>query len=120
MSIFTNSTVKVAILGSGNIGSDLMVKVLREPGHMELALLTGIEPQVRRADAPAAQRRRQNVGDRQQTTGDEQHDSDGHDDGSTRWPSPHVRAVPVCACAQRPKILARRPVTSSTRVEALL
>lgn len=37
--------VKVAILGSGNIGSDLMFKILREPGHMELALLTGIEPQ---------------------------------------------------------------------------
>jgi acetaldehyde dehydrogenase len=36
--------VKVAILGSGNIGSDLMFKILREPGHMELALLTGIEP----------------------------------------------------------------------------
>jgi len=40
-----NNKVKVAILGSGNIGSDLMFKILREPGHMELALLTGIEPQ---------------------------------------------------------------------------
>jgi len=40
-----NGKVKVAILGSGNIGSDLMFKILREPGHMELALLTGIEPQ---------------------------------------------------------------------------
>ncbi len=40
-----NRKVKVAILGSGNIGSDLMFKILREPGHMELALLTGIEPQ---------------------------------------------------------------------------
>jgi len=39
-----NHKVKVAILGSGNIGSDLMFKILREPGHMELALLTGIEP----------------------------------------------------------------------------
>jgi acetaldehyde dehydrogenase len=37
--------VKVAILGSGNIGSDLMFKVLREPGHMELSLLAGIESQ---------------------------------------------------------------------------
>jgi acetaldehyde dehydrogenase len=37
--------VKVAILGSGNIGSDLMFKILREPGTMELALLAGIEPQ---------------------------------------------------------------------------
>lgn len=42
----TNSgKIKVAILGSGNIGSDLMFKILREPGHMELALLTGIELQ---------------------------------------------------------------------------
>jgi len=40
-----NRKVKVAILGSGNIGSDLMFKILREPGHMELTLLAGIEPQ---------------------------------------------------------------------------
>ena len=39
-----NGKVKVAILGPGNIGSDLMFKILREPGHMELALLTGIDP----------------------------------------------------------------------------
>ena len=40
-----NGKIKVAILGSGNIGSDLMFKILREPGHMELVLLSGIEPQ---------------------------------------------------------------------------
>jgi len=45
MSASSNSKVEVAILGSGNIGSDLMFKILRDPGHMELALLTGIEPQ---------------------------------------------------------------------------
>ena len=45
MSAAGNVKVKVAILGSGNIGSDLMFKILREPGHMQLALLTGIEPQ---------------------------------------------------------------------------
>lgn len=45
MSTTGKDKVKVAILGSGNIGSDLMFKILREPGHMELALLTGIEPQ---------------------------------------------------------------------------
>jgi acetaldehyde dehydrogenase len=38
------SKVKVAIIGPGNIGSDLMFKILRDPGHMELALLTGIDP----------------------------------------------------------------------------
>lgn len=43
--ITVHGKVKVAILGSGNIGSDLMFKILRDPGHMELALLTGIEPQ---------------------------------------------------------------------------
>ena len=41
----TTSKVKIAILGSGNIGTDLMFKILREPGPMELALLAGIEPQ---------------------------------------------------------------------------
>jgi len=45
MDVSFNGKVKVAILGSGNIGSDLMFKILREPGHMELTLLTGIEPQ---------------------------------------------------------------------------
>jgi acetaldehyde dehydrogenase len=45
MNASTNHKVKVAILGSGNIGTDLMFKILREPGCMELALLAGIEPQ---------------------------------------------------------------------------
>ncbi len=45
MSTPNNHTIKVAILGSGNIGSDLMFKILRYPGHMELTLLAGIEPQ---------------------------------------------------------------------------
>jgi acetaldehyde dehydrogenase len=37
--------VRVAIVGSGNIGTDLMYKLLEEPGHMELALVAGIEPE---------------------------------------------------------------------------
>ncbi|MCL4394768.1 MAG: acetaldehyde dehydrogenase (acetylating), partial [Chloroflexi bacterium] len=45
METHANGKVKVAILGSGNIGSDLMFKILREPGDMQLALLAGIEPQ---------------------------------------------------------------------------
>jgi acetaldehyde dehydrogenase len=36
--------IKVAIIGSGNIGSDLMYKLFKQPGHMELVLLAGIEP----------------------------------------------------------------------------
>lgn len=39
----TPEKVKVAILGSGNIGSDLMVKLLHHPGHMELVMVAGID-----------------------------------------------------------------------------
>ena len=37
--------VRVAILGSGNIGTDLMYKILRHAAHMDLALVAGIDPQ---------------------------------------------------------------------------
>jgi acetaldehyde dehydrogenase len=40
-----NNKVKVAIVGSGLIGTDLMYKLLEEPGHMELAMVAGIEPE---------------------------------------------------------------------------
>ncbi|MDN7246354.1 acetaldehyde dehydrogenase (acetylating) [Planococcus shenhongbingii] len=37
--------IKVAILGSGNIGTDLMYKILKTDGSMELALMAGIDPE---------------------------------------------------------------------------
>ena len=37
--------IKVAILGSGNIGTDLMYKILKDPGSLELAMVAGIDPE---------------------------------------------------------------------------
>jgi acetaldehyde dehydrogenase len=47
------SKVKVAIIGSGNIGSDLMMKVLKLSSALELCALAGIDPEsdgLQRAD----------------------------------------------------------------------
>jgi acetaldehyde dehydrogenase len=36
--------VKAAIIGSGNIGTDLMIKMIKYPGAMQLAAIVGIDP----------------------------------------------------------------------------
>lgn len=40
-----NAKISVAVIGSGNIGTDLMIKLMRHAKHLKMAAMVGIDPQ---------------------------------------------------------------------------
>ncbi|MBL8643517.1 MAG: acetaldehyde dehydrogenase (acetylating) [Rhodospirillaceae bacterium] len=44
-SVNRRQKIKVAIIGSGNIGTDLMIKIMRHSDVLEMAVLVGVDPE---------------------------------------------------------------------------